>query len=800
MMGQSRSLPLTLLLVLAWTLSAYAQKAPQLGYMYPPVLKTGATNEVQLGGYDFTPDMQWFFYGEGIELLQASSPGEYIITPPPYWTGPRLSLGNPLIAREVTAKIQVAETSPTGLRYFQAANANGIAQTAAYLLRAGNEVVESRWRDEPQDLGVVPVGISGRLSRLTEVDRYCFTAQHDGLVFVELHARRLGGNFNAILKVEDNQQRCLVDVSDTLGTDCRFVFPAQKGVPYKLSLHDADFRGDASYVYHLAIEDRPIIERCYPAKIAPGKRAEIEFIGWGLASGAAKLESLKQMIEVPSDCAAPAWKQTIDTALGRAEIEIPISQQPEPLIHASPGDAMEGSFVVSKIFNSSEKEHRYRWKVPAMTSWELELETLRFGSDLDLELSVLDSMGKVLAASEDSAGTMDPAIVYTSNSDAEVTLVIRRFTSAEEELANRYVLQVRPQVCDFSLTMEQAIPVVVGGKKEWNIKAERRGGHDAEITLDIFGVPEGVSIQGEKKIAAGKNEVKLTFEVTPTAKVAAVPLRVSGESNVEGQVVRRDAFATASKVIAPLKLEHKQISAALMGITMSPPFDIFLLDKTRQRDTPRGATCVAEMDIVRKDGFEGEIVLEMAAQQSRYLCGSYGLSVKVPPGVKRVEYGAWMSEWLGTEYTMRMATHGVAQVADPQGNLRYLIKATDAPITMIMEGAILKVASEPTILRAKLGERVAMPVKISRSPKLAEVVSVRVDIPSEIRALCQGAEVRLAANESETELIVQLPDDPRLLGHWQIPIRAMSHLSGWPVQAFCQIELRVEPTPPSRVP
>jgi hypothetical protein len=199
------------------------------------------------------------------------------------------------------------------------------------------------------------------------------------------------------------------------------------------------------------------------------------------------------------------------------------------------------------------------------------------------------------------------------------------------------------------------------------------------------------------------------------------------------------------------------------------------------------------MDVIRKGGYEGEILLEMAAQQSRYLCGSYGLSVKAPPGAKRIEYGAWMSEWLGTEYTMRMATHGVGQVADPQGNMRYLVKATDAPVTMIMEGALLKVSSERTIVSAKLGEHVVLPVKISRSPKLTEAVTVQLDLPSEIRDLCKTTTLTLNATEGAGELTIDIPNEFRLKGPWHFFIRAVGTSSGWPVQAFSEIELRVGP-------
>jgi hypothetical protein len=772
--------------------TAEAQKAPQLGYMYPPVLKVGETNQVQLGGYDLTPDLQWFFHQTGVSFREATVPGDFLITPPPYWNGPRMSVASPLIAREVSATIEVSPDVPLGLGYFQTANANGISQTAPYLVRRGDEVAESRWRDDVQELASIPIGVSGRLRRLTEVDRFRFRATKDGLVHIDLHARRLGSNFNAMIKVEDEQGVCLVDVADTLGTDLQVVFAVKRDSQYTLSLHDADFRGDASFVYHLAIDDQPKAVRCFPSSVMRGTQTEVDIYGWGVASGKPCLESVRRSINVPADWSGDVWLERFETALGSVEVTLPIVATAVPRADVAPRSEVSGAFELTTVFQATEKEQRYRWQVSAGTNWQVESQAILFGSELDLELQLLDATGKVVASSEDSLGTTDPLLRYRSEQDTELTLVVRRLTQCDKAELNRYILSARPQASNFRLTLEQALSVAVGGKRAWIIKAERFGGHDAEIALDVAGLPEGVTLQGEKKIASGQSEVKWTLEVAPNVKVTAASLSVIGESIAEGNVVRSEALATISKSLAPLKFADVHVNRALLAITLTPPYDIFLLDKTRQRDTPRGATCVAEMDVVRKEGFDGEVLIEMAAQQSRYLCGSYGLSVKVPAGVKRIEYGAWMSEWLGTEYTMRMATHGVAQVADPQGNLRYVVKATDAPVTMIMEGALLKLAPERTIVTAKLGERVVVPVKISRSPKFSEAVEVDFELPTELRNLCQTSTLTLNANEVTGELMFDVPSDSRLLGTWTIPIHAVSHTKHWPIQAFSEFELRVQ--------
>ena len=54
--------PLIALLLLPAT-NILAQ-APSLGYVFPPSVQVGSSVEVNLGGYDFTPDMQFFAHDQ----------------------------------------------------------------------------------------------------------------------------------------------------------------------------------------------------------------------------------------------------------------------------------------------------------------------------------------------------------------------------------------------------------------------------------------------------------------------------------------------------------------------------------------------------------------------------------------------------------------------------------------------------------------------------------------------------------------------------------------------------------------
>lgn len=151
----------------------------------------------------------------------------------------------------------------------------------------GQEILESRLRDLPQQLPALPVAVSGRLSRLTEVDRYDVRPVRDGLITADLLARRLGSKFQGTLTVHDSTGRVIADFADTQGLDGSLTFFAKQNETYTVSLHDVDFRGDRGFVYRLALSEGPAVLTALPAFGQRGTEQEVEFVGYGLSTGAA---------------------------------------------------------------------------------------------------------------------------------------------------------------------------------------------------------------------------------------------------------------------------------------------------------------------------------------------------------------------------------------------------------------------------------------------------------------------------------------------------------------------------------
>src|SRR5438874_4958300 len=100
-------------------------KAPDVGYIYPSGGKAGTTVNVQLAGFDWTPDLQFFVSDPRVKLELLGPPGPILVAPPPYWFGPKAYVTALPMPREVPARLTLPADLPSGPIRWQVANANG---------------------------------------------------------------------------------------------------------------------------------------------------------------------------------------------------------------------------------------------------------------------------------------------------------------------------------------------------------------------------------------------------------------------------------------------------------------------------------------------------------------------------------------------------------------------------------------------------------------------------------------------------------------------------------------------------
>ncbi|MBY0229761.1 MAG: hypothetical protein K2W96_10815 [Gemmataceae bacterium] len=693
-----RLLPLLLFAPLA-----HAQKGPELGYVFPPGGKAGTTVEVRLGGYNWTPDMEHFSLDPRVRLQALGEPGPILIPPPPYWFGAKGRLGANPLPRETAARFTLPSDLPPGPVRWQAANANGATAAGVFIVGTGPEVVEDEARKGPQALASLPVTVSGRLLKIEEVDRYAFTAAKDGPVTCELSARRLGSKFHGVIEVRDARGKVVADVAGTSGADPSLVFMAKAKEAYTVSVHDIDFGGDRSYVYRLALHASPRIVGAIPAVGTRGQTREVEFI---LDDGSGKLASAKRAV------AFPATGEAFDYRLA------PDGPAYRYLLDDLP-DAITGTLAEA----DARGVHSFAWKKGEV--WAVSAEALRLGSPLDVALSIAGPDGKELAQNDDLPGTTDAGLDFTVPAEGTYRVTVSDNAGKAGTRAALYRLAVRKRGDGFALKLgAQHLSLPLGEKATLAVTALRHGECKGPIALTVKGLPPGVTVPPGLAIPAGASSFAITLAADAKAGTAAGLVTVEGTATVAGKPMTRTALAPTAYDLAPRGPDEGQVGAVLLAVTMKPKFGGRPVDADTGRKVHRGTTFPADILIHRKDGWNGEIVLKMAANQSYQVQGITGGDVVVPPGAAKAVYPCYMPEWLETTRTSRMGLIAVAKVADPKGKVRHLVGDVAGFVTMTMEGALLKLSAEDADLTVTAGKPFEVRLKAARLAKLTEAVSL----------------------------------------------------------------------------
>jgi hypothetical protein len=769
-------------------------QAPGVGHTFPAGGPAGATVTVQLGGYDFTPDIDYFLHHPGATLKVTGQLGPYLVSPPPYWFGPKGRSSAFKIPRELTATITLPAGLPRGPIHWQVANANGASGTAVFFVGDGPEVIESRRQAEPQPLAKLPVTVNGRLSKIAEVDRYTVTAAADGCLTVDLYARRLGANFNGTLKIRDAGGKLLADLIDTEGFDCAATVTVRKGQTYTIELADLDHRGHRSYVYRLEVVAGPRVVACLPSGGRPGTTVPVTFVGYGLKSGVAQLETLVSNVVFPKDEAGTGWYQhRLKTPHGQAP-PVPLrladfAELVEPAAGAvrvlAPGAAITGTLSTPGEID----EYSFLAKAGQMVRFEA--ISAEIGTWLDPVLRIIDKDDKQVATNDDFGGTLDARLDFKAPADGTYRVRLHNGTGIDGSIDSVYRLTARLQQPGFTLSLPQTFAAPVGGKAPLTLSCVRVGGFAEEITLKLAGLPEGVTVPAEIKIPKGKNSVKVNVEVAKTAGTDVAFVTLTGTAMINKQPVTVTARSSFGGDLVPRRATARFDNRMLLVRTMASPVTLDLIDRNRQRPVHRGTTYPADFIVKRDEGFDGPIRVRMAAAQQRRVQGMRGPVIQVPKGAERVQYPCFMPEWLETDRTTRFLVHSVAVQKDAKGRERHLVKGSIGSITMILEGALLKLAHRAGELTVAPGGSFEVPVAVSRSAKLSETAVVHIEVPEPLVGLIKAEPLMLKPGQGTGMLKVMTLPDAKLDGDWQIKLVATALQQGrWPAVSVTNVTVR----------
>ena len=404
------------------------QQAPEIGYMFPPGGLAGEVVEVQLGGHDWTPDMQVFVHDPRIQLELLAPPGPILVPEPPYWIGKKSRRTAEPLPRETRARLTIGDDVEPGVVCWQAANANGVSACGRFMIGQGRQLLEIEAHQKPQSLGELPVTVAGRIERVAEVDRYLLRVGKTGPVTCVFRSHAIGSKLNAILEIRDAQGNIVADFADTSGQDKSLTFRAEADAEYTASIFDVDFRGNRAFVYQVSFVAGPRVVAAIPAAGRRGKKQTVKFVGYGVATGNAQLEAVTREIELPKDSLQTTLAYQLETEFGVAPAwNLPISnlrELVEPAQASSEIMALTFPAAVTGVIDQPLGTDRYRCRGNQGDVWNIEVFAARLGSPLDVLLTVHDSAGKELARQDDAPNSADSILQFTVPEDGIYELAI----------------------------------------------------------------------------------------------------------------------------------------------------------------------------------------------------------------------------------------------------------------------------------------------------------------------------------------------------------------------------------------
>lgn len=780
--------------------SVFAQKAPAAGYAMPAGGKAGTTVDVRLGGYDWTPDTQFLLHEAKVKLEILSAPGEIISHLPPYWFGIKSMVNDPPLSREVAARFTLPSDLPDGPIRWCVANASGGGSCGVFMVGHDDEVFEDEQQGKPQLLPTVPVTVNGRLLRIEEVDRYRFKIERSGIVTCDLIARRLGSDFHGVLEIHDDHGRRIAEVMDTEGTDPVLTFAASAGEFYIVSVRDLDYRGFRCLTYRLVVRPGPLVVAAIPSGGRRGETRTVEFIGIGICSGRNQLESTTREVSFPNDPNQSQWIYRLQTDFGEAsELTLSVSdfeELVEPV--AIDGDlrpVVLPAAVTGRLSEQNRKD-RYVFTNKEKTRWNIRAESRRLGSSLDLALTVIGPDGKEIAFSDDVV-TTDPGLsVELPGSDHDYQIVVSDVSGPTDAERSIYRLVAHPSKRDFELRTGGTVNLpVAGGTAVLEGTVIREGRFQEPIKFCVTGLPAGVTAATDVVIGPADHAFKIPLTIDAMTSASTAFAQIQGIANCDGEEVIRTAMAPAAGTLTNRDRGSNLVSQILVTTTLKPPFKIKPTEADGGRRVHRGATHLAELVIERDAGFTGDILLDMSATQSRHRQGIYGPPVSISADRRSVEYPVFVPEVLETARTSRLGLVAMTKIPDPKGNERFVLSAVEGQITMSIEGALLKLSQSTSDLTVPIGQSFNVPLKVSRSPALAESVTIELRATDKLAGLMEAPQITLSKEKNEADWTICTKRDARLLGNQLLTARATALRNGFPVISECEIEVEFVASP-----
>jgi hypothetical protein len=267
---------------------------------------------------------------------------------------------------------------------------------------------------------------------------------------------------------------------------------------------DIRFAGGEDCLYRLHVSTEPCVRNTWPLAVTRGKNSSVALEGSNLLTK-----------EVQIDGSVPV------------SFPVTFSEIPE-VTEAGDSQKLDIPSGVSGRLDRPGQEDRYTFNATKGTELEITVTGAAFGSLIDPRITVVRSDGKVVGASDDTSGALEPRFQWPVGTDGTFSVIV-------VDVPHRggpdiyYRLQIRQALPGVTGSVSaHAFKLDRGKDAEIKVKVSATNGYRSKLKLAAMDLPGGVTAADvEVPEKGGEAGIKLSAgaEVAPISKPFKLVLR-----------------------------------------------------------------------------------------------------------------------------------------------------------------------------------------------------------------------------------------------------------------------------------
>ena len=430
----------------------------------------------------------------------------------------------------------------------------------------------------------LPCVINGQIGP-GQVDRFLFSAKKGQRLVAIVQARELvpyiadavPGWFQPVVGLYDSAGRELAYVDDFRHRpDPVLFFEVPADGTYRITIHDAIFRGREDFVYRITLGEVPFLVSIFPIGAALHERPVLQLAGWNLDRTTWEYPFPQPTLGVHF-LSYPGRNGWMSNWAPFLIDDLPSQLEQEPNSKIANAQTVQIPTAVNGRIESPADTDIFAVECSTNAPLVVEVWARRLDSPLDALVKVTDGEGNLVGFNDDwedlasglNTHHADSYLVLPLPSNG-VYFVHIRDTQHRGGPDFVYRLRLSPPRPDFALRAEPSRVIFRGSSTaSINVHILRKDGCTAPVYLSLKDPPEGFSM-APAVLSGTQTMTRVTLRTTQVGTNAPIRLHIVGVATNEGQVLEREAVPAEDRMQA-FFWRHLVPAQELLALTMIPP-------------------------------------------------------------------------------------------------------------------------------------------------------------------------------------------------------------------------------------